>query len=68
MGATVKLYVNTDNQIKKMKEQDMKSNYIDEWEDVLVESIHGDLAQIWFYLAGILNLILVHCLINILCT
>nr|XP_023024069.1 E3 ubiquitin-protein ligase listerin [Leptinotarsa decemlineata] len=49
--AVVKLYVNIDSQVKKMKEQSIRISYIDEWEDVLVESVHGDLAQIWLYLA-----------------
>ncbi|XP_018571354.1 E3 ubiquitin-protein ligase listerin isoform X2 [Anoplophora glabripennis] len=44
-------YISTDNQIKLMKEQELKSSYIDEWRDVLVESIHSDLAQLWLYLA-----------------
>ncbi|KAG5874665.1 hypothetical protein JTB14_012946 [Gonioctena quinquepunctata] len=29
----------------------VKSAYVDEWQDVLVETIHGDLAQLWLYLA-----------------
>nr|CAH7760823.1 unnamed protein product [Callosobruchus chinensis] len=48
----VQLFINADDQIKTMKDQNMKSSYVSEWDDVLVESIHGDLAQLWLYLAG----------------
>lgn len=41
----------TDNQINSMIKRDLRSRYIDEWRDVLLETIHGDLAQIWLYLA-----------------
>ncbi|CAH1975524.1 unnamed protein product [Acanthoscelides obtectus] len=47
----VQLFINADNQIKGMKEDNVKSSYVSEWDDVLVESIHGDLAQLWLYLA-----------------
>ncbi|CAG9822593.1 unnamed protein product [Phaedon cochleariae] len=49
--AVMKLYVNVDNQIKEIQNQSVKSNFIEEWKDVLVESIHCDLAQFWLYLA-----------------
>ncbi|KAJ8918958.1 hypothetical protein NQ315_016860 [Exocentrus adspersus] len=49
--AVVNHFINTDNQIKLMKAQELKHSCIDEWQDVLVESIHTDLAQLWFYLA-----------------
>lgn len=51
----MKLYVNTDTQIRLLKEKGVSNNYIDEWEDVIVESIHNDLLQLWLYLAGELN-------------
>ncbi|KAJ8985103.1 hypothetical protein NQ317_019789 [Molorchus minor] len=51
LSAIVSLFTNTDNQIQKIKEDNVKSDYIDEWEQILVESIHADLAQLWLNLA-----------------
>ncbi|XP_050511017.1 E3 ubiquitin-protein ligase listerin [Diabrotica virgifera virgifera] len=49
--SVVSLYVNTDNKIKELKQKDVSSSFVDEWQDVLVESIHSDLLQTWLYLA-----------------
>ncbi|CAG9858317.1 unnamed protein product [Phyllotreta striolata] len=53
--AVVNLYVNTDAQMRHLKEQKIPCSYIDEWEEILVESTHNDLLQIWLYLADQLN-------------
>lgn len=51
LSAVIDLYVNTDNRIKLLEEKGIRSNYIDEWNDVLMENIHCDLLQTWLYLA-----------------
>lgn len=51
-AAVVDLYVKTEEQICKLQQEYENHNFVNEWRDVLVESIHADLAQLWLYLAG----------------
>lgn len=50
--AIVKLFVTTDRKVKTLREQNVNNSFINEWDDVLYESIHDDFAVMWMYLAG----------------
>ncbi|CAH0553483.1 unnamed protein product [Brassicogethes aeneus] len=50
-AAVANLFICTEKQIQKLTEESENNNYVSEWKDVLVESIHADLAQLWLYLA-----------------
>lgn len=50
--SVTELYVVTCARIAQLKEEQTDMIYANEWEDVLLEGIHADLAQIWIFLAG----------------
>lgn len=50
--AIVKLFVTTDQKVKLCKEQNINISHIKDWENLLSETIHDDLAVMWMYLAG----------------
>lgn len=50
--SVTELYIVTCTRIAQLKEEQTDLIYANEWEDVLLEGIHADLAQIWIFLAG----------------
>ncbi|CAG9765141.1 unnamed protein product [Ceutorhynchus assimilis] len=45
------LYISVCKRIEKLKIEQPNSNFISEWEDILLEGIHADIARIWYFLA-----------------
>ncbi|XP_066152599.1 E3 ubiquitin-protein ligase listerin [Euwallacea fornicatus] len=49
------LFIKTCEKIKKLKSEKSESNYVEEWEDIIVENVHSQLAQIWLFFADYFN-------------